>query len=122
MTEQGGGPARFVGRNIAYAVWGLGLLALLLTYVGVKDKHTVAAQVPYLVSGGLLSVALAALGAALVIRGDSRPADEVEQLKAKMDDLAELVTLEVDLLRREIAGIGRNADVASIRPAERTRA
>lgn len=113
--------ASVLGRYIAYVVWGLGVVALLVTYLGVKDKQTVAAQVPYLASGGLFSVALAALGAALLIGGSSQAEPEVEELKAKVDDLAELVTLEVDLLRREIGGLARDASGPVVRAAERSR-
>lgn len=105
-------------RYVAYAVWALGVLAILGTYLGVKDKQTVAAQVPYLVSGGLAAVALVSLGAAMVIVGARRPSDDVAGLRSKVDDLAELVTLELGTLHRDVTGDNGAAAPA----AERSRA
>jgi len=94
-------------RYAAYVVWAFGSLAILATYLGVKDKQTLSAQIPYLVSGGLTGVALVTLGAAMIIVGARRPTDDIAELRRKVDDLGELVTLEFGCLHGDVASAAR---------------
>ena len=64
-----------------WALIGLGLLALLLGWLGVADTALTSEQLPYLVSGGLFGLALIGIGATLLISGDLR--DEWR----KLDDI-----------------------------------
>src|SRR3954469_12821573 len=69
---------------LGYVLVGLGLLALLLGWYGVSGESVVAKQLPYLASGGLLGVALVALGARFMLiqdlRRDSRRLDRLETM------------------------------------------
>ena len=72
--------ARRVG---GWALVGAGLLALLLGWIGVSGEALVAKQLPYLISGGLVGIALVFLGGVLLGLGDlaglSRRIESVEQ-------------------------------------------
>jgi hypothetical protein len=57
----------------------LGLLALILGYEGVSSTEFVAAQIPYLVSGGLVGLFCLGLGGVLWLSADLR--DEWCQLE-----------------------------------------
>lgn len=68
----------------------IGLVALLVTWMQIKDIQNIAAQIPYVTSGGLLGVALAVVGAVALFTG-TRPAaaEEAnrEELAAQVQDL-----------------------------------
>ena len=70
-------------RIAGWALVGAGLLALLLGYIGVSGESLVAKQLPYLVSGGLVGIALVFLGAVLLglhdLAGLSRRVEAVER-------------------------------------------
>lgn len=57
-----------------------GLLALLAGYLGVSDTPYVAAQLPYIISGGLLGIFLLSLGIGLWLSADLR--DDWRELRA----------------------------------------
>lgn len=65
----------------------LGLLCLLLGWIGTSDSLYLAQQVPYLVSGGLLGIFLLGVGAVLWLSADLR--DEWRELRALRDLLTE---------------------------------
>lgn len=46
-----------------------GVLAIVLAYIGVRTPTNIAAQIPYLASGGFLGAGLLAFGGALVLAG-----------------------------------------------------
>ena len=52
---------------------GGGLMALLMTWLQIKDIQNIAAQIPYVASGGLLGVALSVMGAVALFAG-TKPA------------------------------------------------
>lgn len=49
-----------------------GLIAILLGVIGVRDNAYVAAQMPYVISGGILGLFLLGLGATLWLSADLR--------------------------------------------------
>jgi hypothetical protein len=76
-------PAR---RLIGWVCIVAGVIALLFGYAGVAGSSIVAKQLPYVISGGLLGVALVAVGSALVGRNSSRRGD------ARLDDVERALT------------------------------
>jgi hypothetical protein len=66
-------------RVFAWVAIALGVLALLLGWLGVSREVLPAAQIPYIVSGGLGGVFLLGLGAVLWLSADLR--DEWRQLR-----------------------------------------
>jgi hypothetical protein len=75
---------------IGIGLMAVGLLALLITWAQIKDINNIAAQIPYVASGGLLGVALAVIGSVALFTGTkSASADAVttEELAAQVADL-----------------------------------
>lgn len=66
---------------------GVGLFAIALGINGAAGQLTVLAQVPYLISGGLLGLALVILGAAMLVVQGAR--EDRALLEDKLDLLAE---------------------------------
>lgn len=93
-------------RNIALGLFGVAVLALLVTYLGVRTKLTVEAQVPYLASGGLLSIICAAFGTGVLV-ASAGAEEDVRAIRQKLDDLAEFVAIETDLLHQEVGHAAR---------------
>ena len=67
-------PGQFgkLGSKLALAFIALGLLAILFGWNGAAGNIAVAAQLPYIVSGGLIGVSLVIVGAALMITQNAR--------------------------------------------------
>ncbi|MDT7550098.1 MAG: hypothetical protein QOE84_2492 [Actinomycetota bacterium] len=67
-------PAQFgkLGSKLALTFIALGLLAIALGYNGAAGNIAVAAQLPYIVSGGAAGVSLVVIGAALMITQAAR--------------------------------------------------
>jgi hypothetical protein len=80
--------ARF-GGGIALGVIALGILAIGLGYNGAAGTAVLAAQFPYLLSGGLLGLSLVILGSALVIVRAHR--EDRARLESKLDDLIDAI-------------------------------
>jgi hypothetical protein len=59
-------------RVAAGALTVIGVVAVLIGYLGVRDESDLALQVPYLVSGGLGGLALIGLGALALIQYQMR--------------------------------------------------
>lgn len=66
-------------RTMAVGCILIGLLALLLGWLGTSGTEYVAGQMPYIVSGGLLGIFMLGLGAVLWLSADLR--DEWRQLR-----------------------------------------
>lgn len=67
----------------------IGLVALLVTWAQIKDIQNIAAQIPYVASGGLLGVALAVIGG-VALFGAVKPAaatSTVDELATQVQDL-----------------------------------
>ncbi len=88
---------------------GLGVVVVLLGYLGVRDEASVELQIPYLMSGGLGGLALVGLGALCLIQLQMRQqAQRMARLTDELDEwkesaIAELraflasATVEIDL-------------------------
>ena len=87
MMPQNGPSFGSFGGKAGIALAGVGLFAIALGINGAAGQLTVLAQVPYLISGGLLGVALVILGAAMLVVQGSR--EDRALLEAKLDLLAE---------------------------------
>jgi hypothetical protein len=66
-------------RSLAIGALFVGLIALLVGWIGVSSTPYVAKQLPYVVSGGLLGVCLVGAAAAIWISADLR--DEWRELR-----------------------------------------
>ena len=126
--------ARINRAGVGWALVGAGLVAIFLGWFGVSGQALVAKQLPYLVSGGILGVALVSMGAFVLgtedIRKDSGRLDRLERLvnelhavllaRADAPDRSLLEGLDLDLTRagngagatRSPAGGGRDSLVA----------
>lgn len=75
---------RFGGR-VGLALVAAGLITIGVAYNAVASQTALVAQMPYLVSGGLIGLSLVIVGAAvLVVRGAR---EDREQLEAKLDQV-----------------------------------
>jgi hypothetical protein len=90
-------------RLTAYVAIALGLVALLIGYLGVRGTAYVVEQVPYLISGGLLGLFLLGLGAVLLLSADLR-----DQWRALLDN------------RDEVAAAREQGVVVPLQPAHRS--
>ena len=78
---------------IGIALIAVGLVALLVTWVQIKDVQNIAAQIPYVTSGGLLGVALAVIGGVALFAGTKPAAGtaSVEELAVQLQELSQAV-------------------------------
>jgi hypothetical protein len=80
-------------RRATRPVWGwvlvgLGLLLVLFGYLGISREALVAKQLPYLISGGILGLALVGFGAMLIGTEDlKRTQERIDQLEDLVADL-----------------------------------
>jgi hypothetical protein len=90
-------------RRATRPVWGwilvgLGLLLVLMGYLGISREALVAKQLPYLISGGILGLALVGFGAMLV------GTEDLKRTQERIDHLEDLVAdLHAVLLSRSDA-------------------
>lgn len=87
----------------------IGLIAVLLGYLGLRDQSEVVLQLPYAVSGGIGGLALILIGAVVLVFGQMREqarrtaevVDSLEEWKesalAEVRAFLEDATIEVDL-------------------------
>jgi hypothetical protein len=75
------------GGKAGLVLAGLGLLAIGIGWNGAAGQLSILAQVPYLVSGGMIGIALVILGAAMLVVQGAR--EDRALLEAKLDLLAE---------------------------------
>ena len=85
---------------------GLGLIVLLAGWIGMSDEALPAAQIPYILSGGVLGIILVGIGATGWLSADLR--DEWR----KLDDLEGLLTQIVEPAEQAEAG-DTEVDVSS---------
>lgn len=80
----------------AWALIGLGALALLLGWIGVSGTALPSEQIPYVVSGGLVGISLIGVGTMLWLSADVR--DEWR----KLDRLEEAIRANTEAVREQI--------------------
>ena len=74
----------------------LGLVAVLVGYLGVRDQSNIELQIPYLVSGGLGGLALVGLGALALIQYQMRlQARRFADLTDSLDEWKEQALVEI---------------------------
>jgi outer membrane murein-binding lipoprotein Lpp len=81
----------------------IGLVALLVTWAQIKDIQNIAAQIPYVASGGLLGVALAVIGGVALFSGTRTANAEtttVDDLAAQVADLSVQVKWTADAVEQ----------------------
>jgi hypothetical protein len=76
-----------LGGKAGLALAGIGLLAIGIGWNGAAGQLSLLGQLPYLISGGLIGVALVTLGAAMLIVQNAR--EDRAMLEAKLDLLVE---------------------------------
>ena len=79
-------PGQFCGRT-GILLAGLGILLIGIGWNGAAGQISILAQVPYLISGGMLGLSLVILGGAMLIVQGNR--EDRALLEAKLDLLAE---------------------------------
>jgi hypothetical protein len=77
------------GGKAGLALVALGLIAIGVAYNAVASQTALLAQVPYLVSGGLVGVSLVIVGAAVLVVHSAR--EDRALLEAKLDQLTDAV-------------------------------
>src|ERR1044072_8091578 len=75
-TESRGRGALARQAIVGIGLMAVGLIALLITWMQIKDINNIAAQIPYVASGGLLGVALAVIGSGALVAGATGVATE----------------------------------------------
>ena len=78
-----------LGGKAGLALAGIGLLAIGVGWNGAAGQLSLLGQVPYLISGGLIGLALVVLGAAMLVVQNAR--EDRAMLEAKLDLLAEAI-------------------------------
>jgi hypothetical protein len=99
-------------RVAAIACLALGVLALVLGYVGVSNKVYTVEQIPYVISGGLAGLLLLGVAATLYLSADLR--DEWRKLNELQHDVAAMQApspVSVEEMRAELAALRRRVDV-----------
>jgi hypothetical protein len=86
MSQPGFSFGRFGGKA-GIALSAVGLLAIVVGWNGAAGQLSILGQLPYLISGGLLGLALVVLGAAMLVVQNAR--EDRALLEAKLDLLAE---------------------------------
>jgi len=101
-------------RRATRPVWGwilvgLGLLLVLFGYLGISREALVAKQLPYLISGGILGLALVGFGAMLV------GTEDLKRTQERIDHLEDLVAdlHNVLLSRSDAPSLSSNGDAAA---------
>ena len=77
-----------LGGLLSLALVGVGLLLIGLGYNGMASNTAVAAQMPYLLSGGLLGLALVVFGSALLVNHSAR--EDRQRMEGVLQQLLEV--------------------------------
>jgi hypothetical protein len=106
---------KWVGRATR-PVWGwilvgLGIILIIVGYLGISREALVAKQLPYLISGGIGGLALVGFGAMLVGTEDlKRTQERIDQLEDLVADLHSVL-----LSRADAPTLSTNGDSAGLR-------
>jgi hypothetical protein len=96
----------------------------LITWVQIKDINNIAAQIPYVASGGLLGVALAVIGSVALFSGaKTASADAVatEELAAQVADLQQQLKWTGDAVEQIADYLNELAGQTEVDPTGRAR-
>jgi hypothetical protein len=105
-------------RTIAVVSVFLGLLVLLIGWIGVSGADVVVKQLPYIMSGGIAGIIFVAIGAVMWISADLRDEwREIRQLRLHVADLLPAIGRDVEPVATPAAV---PAPVQSRRPRGRT--
>jgi hypothetical protein len=96
---------------LGYVLIALGLLLILVGYLGVSREVYVGRQIPYVVSGGLLGVAAVTLGSRLLLIEDlRRDSGRLDRLEKAVVDLHQVLLSRPDApLPGQVSSNGRKA-------------
>ncbi|HVF20359.1 MAG TPA: hypothetical protein VNA14_08960 [Mycobacteriales bacterium] len=78
-----------LGGRLAVICIAIGFLAIAFGYNGASSDPRIAAQFPYLISGGLVGIGLIVVGSAMIVIHAYR--EERMRLEAKLDELISVV-------------------------------
>ena len=109
---------------IGIGLMAVGLLALLITWVQIKDINNIAAQIPYVASGGLLGVALAVIGAVALFTGTETASAEAvttEELAVQVTELQQQLKWTGDAVEQIADYLNELAEQRGVDPSGRAR-
>ena len=109
---------------VGLGLMAVGLLALLITWMQIKDIQNIAAQIPYVTSGGLLGVALSVIGAVALFSGTkTASADTVttEELAAQVAELQQQLRWTGDAVEQIADYLNELAGQSEVDPTARAR-
>lgn len=118
----------------AASLTALGVIVVLIGYLGVRDESDIALQIPYLMSGGLGGLTLVGLGALCLIQWQMRQqahlvaklADDLDEWKeAAIADLRDflasaVVEIDMDVSDEPVEVIRRQRTLSSVATGEGT--
>lgn len=110
---------RRLGGRLGIGTVTLGLLVMFLGWNGAASHDRVPAQFPYLMSGGLVGLALVVLGSALIVVDVSRRnraalEARIDELRRSLDRLATAAASAPVVPTAAPGGVGREADAAPL--------
>src|SRR4029079_12875110 len=109
---------KWVGRSTR-PVWGwvcvgIGVILIIVGYLGVSREALVAKQLPYLISGGILGVAFVGFGGMLIGTEDMKRAQErIDRLEDLVEDLHTALLSRPDAPALSSNGSGSSAREAT---------
>jgi len=109
---------------VGIGLMAVGLIALLITWLQIKDINNIAAQIPYVASGGLLGVALAVIGSVALFTGTkaaSADAVTTEELAAQVADLQQQLKWTGDAVEQIADYLNELAGQSDVGTTGRTR-
>ncbi|MGQ0623896.1 MAG: hypothetical protein ACT4PP_04470 [Sporichthyaceae bacterium] len=94
-----------------------GLICVLLGYLGVRNEEDIALQLPYLASGGVLGLALIALGAIVMVKEQMR--EQARRSAAVTETLEEWKEAAMAELRAFLEGATLDLEITEAAPNHR---
>ena len=91
-----------LGSRLGLVMSGIGLLAIGFGWNGAASNDLLVEQFPYLLSGGVLGLALIIIGNAFTIAQNAR--EDANRLEAKLDELVEAVSAGGHALPSQLPG------------------
>lgn len=101
-------------KAVAALLAAIGLVAVLVGYLGVRNESDVALQLPYLASGGLGGLALLGVGALLLLLGQMR--QQEQRFLEITEQLEDWKASALDDVRTFLEGAQIEVEVTEPRP------